>query len=231
MAMAWTVGDVMTKEVVTVGPETDFKTCVDLLRTRGVSALPVVEGDYVLGIVSEHDLLLKEENRGVGNHLRRRELNQARGRTAGDVMHSPALCVGLGASVAEAARLMHKRAVKRLPVVDARGRLVGIVSRSDLLKIYLRSDESIRREICVEVLEKEMWIDNSGMEVEVKDGIVALSGELETKSLADLVTRLVGSVEGVVGVDSRLAFRLDDTHIKAELPPNALQMSASERQA
>lgn len=231
MAMAWTVGDVMTKEVVTVGPETDFKTCVDLLRTRGVSALPVVEGDYVLGIVSEHDLLLKEEDRGAGNHLRRRELNQARGRTAGDVMHSPALCVGLGASVAEAARLMHKRAVKRLPVVDARGRLVGIVSRSDLLKIYLRSDESIRREICVEVLEKEMWIDNSGMEVEVKDGIVALSGELETKSLADLVTRLVGSVEGVVGVDSRLAFRLDDTHIKAELPPNALQMSASERQA
>lgn len=231
MAMAWTVGDVMTKEVVTVGPETDFKTCVDLLRTRGVSALPVVEGDYVLGIVSEHDLLLKEEDRGTGNHLRRRELNQARGRTAGDVMHSPALCVGLGASVAEAARLMHKRAVKRLPVVDARGRLVGIVSRSDLLKIYLRSDESIRREICVEVLEKEMWIDNSGMEVEVKDGIVALSGELETKSLADLVTRLVGSVEGVVGVDSRLAFRLDDTHIKAELPPNALQMSASERRA
>ncbi len=226
--MAWTVGDVMTNEVVTVGRRTDFKTCVDLLRTKSVSALPVVEGDHVLGIVSEHDLLLKEEERG-GNHLRRRELNQARGRTAGDVMHSPALCVGLGASLAEAARLMHKRSVKRLPVVDAAGRLVGIVSRSDLLKTYLRSDESIRREIRVEVLEKEMWIDNSAMDVEVKDGIVALSGELETKSLADLVTRLVGAVQGVVGVDSRLAFRFDDTHIKAQLPPNALQLSASER--
>jgi CBS domain-containing protein len=227
--MAWTVGDVMTKEVVTVGPQTDFKACVDLLRTKGVSALPVVEGDYILGIVSEHDLLLKEEDRGAGNHLRRHELNQARGRTAGDVMHSPALCVGLEASLAEAARLMHKRAVKRLPVVDATGRLVGIVSRSDLLKTYLRSDESIRREIRVEVLEKEMWIDTSAVEFEVKDCVVALSGELETKSLVDLVARLVGSVEGVVGVDSRLAFRLDDTHVKTQLPPNALQLSASER--
>jgi CBS domain-containing protein len=184
--MAWTVGDVMTKEVVTVGPETDFKTCVDLLRTRGVSALPVVDGDYVLGIVSEHDLLLKEEGRGSGAQLRRRELSQARGRTAGDVMHSPALCVGLGASLAEAARLMHKRAIKRLLVLEATGRLVGIVSRSE---------------------------------------------ELETKSLADLVSRLVGSVEGVVGVDSRLAFRLDDSHVKPELPPNALRLSASERQS
>lgn len=228
--MAWTVGDVMTREVVTVGPETDFKTCVDLLRINGVSALPVVEGGYVLGMVSEHDLLLKEEDRGSGVHLRRRELNQARGRTAGDVMHSPALCVGLGASLTEAARLMHRRAVKRLPVLDARGKLVGIVSRHDLLKTYLRSDESIRREIRVEVLQKEMWIDNRAMDVDVKDGVVALVGEVETKSLADLVTRMVGSVEGVVGVDSRLAFRLDDTHVKPELPPNALQLSASERQ-
>ena len=229
--MAWTVGDVMTREVVTVGPETDFKTCVDLLRINGVSALPVVEGGYVLGMVSEHDLLLKEEGRGSRVHLRRRELNQARGRTAGDVMHSPALCVGLGASLTEAARLMHRRAVKRLPVLDARGKLVGIVSRHDLLKTYLRSDESIRREMRVEVLQKEMWIDDLAMDVDVKDGVVALVGEVETKSLADLVTRMVGSVEGVVGVDSRLAFRLDDTHVKPELPPNALQLSASERQA
>ena len=106
MAMSWTVGDVMTEEVVTVGPETDFKTCVDLLQTEGVSALPVVEGEYVVGIVSEHDLLLKQEDRGSEVHLGRRELNQARGRTARDVMHSPALCVGLGASLVEAARLM-----------------------------------------------------------------------------------------------------------------------------
>src|SRR5450759_1866936 len=127
IGMSWTVGDVMTKDVVTVGPDTDFKACVDLLRVKGVSALPVVDGDYVLGIVSEHDLLLKEENRDPEVHLRRHELNQATGRTAGDVMHSPALCVGLEASLAEAARLMHKRGVKRLTVLDARGRVDGIV--------------------------------------------------------------------------------------------------------
>jgi len=209
--MAWTVGDVMTQEVVTVEPKTDFKACVDLLRLKGVSALPVVDGDYVLGIVSEHDLLLKEESRDPGVNLKRRELNQASGRTAGDVMTSPALCVGLSASIAEAARLMHKRAVKRLPVLDARGRLVGIVSRQDLLKTFLRSDESIRREIHLDLLQKVPWIDHHAIEVEVDEGVVALAGQVETKSSADLVTRLIGAVEGVVAVDSTLAFRLNDT--------------------
>jgi CBS domain-containing protein len=227
--MSWTVGDVMTKDVVTVGPDTDFKACVDLLRVKGVSALPVVDGDYVLGIVSEHDLLLKEENRDPEVHLRRREVNQAKGRTAGVVMRSPALCVGLGESLARTARLMHKRAVKRMPVLDETGRLVGIVSRHDLLKAFLRSDESIRHEVCKDLLEKELWIDSRAVDVDVRDGVVALTGELETRSLADLLARLVGAVEGVVGVDSRLAFRLDDTHVKSPLPPMALQLSAQER--
>lgn len=227
--MSWTVGDVMTKDVVTVGPDTDFKTCVDLLRVKGVSALPVVDGDFVLGIVSEHDLLLKEENRDSEVHLRRREVNQARGRTARDVMTSPALCVGLEASLAGTARLMHKRAVKRLPVLDATGRLVGIVSRHDLLKAFLRSDESIQHEVRTALLEKELWIDNRAVDVNVRDGVVTLTGELETKSLADLLTRLVGEVEGVVGVDSRLGFRLDDSHIKSPLPAMALRLSADER--
>ena len=209
--MAWTVGDVMTQEVVTVNPKTDFKACVDLLRLKGVSALPVVDGDYVLGIVSEHDLLLKEEIRDPRVSLKRRELNQASGRTAGDVMTSPALCVGLNASIGETARLMHKRAVKRLPVLDARGRLVGIVSRQDLLKTFLRSDESIRREIQLDVLQKVPWIDHNSIEVEVDEGVVALAGQVETKSSSDLVTRLIGAVEGVVAVDAKLAFRLNDT--------------------
>src|ERR1700693_5590685 len=105
--MPWTVGDVMTKEVVTVGVDTDFKTCVDLLRVHRISAMPVVDGDFVLGIVSEFDLLLKEENRDSFAHLKKRQSSQAKARMAGDVMTHPALCIGLGASITDAARLMH----------------------------------------------------------------------------------------------------------------------------
>ena len=228
--MPWTVGDVMTTEVVTVGVNTDFKTCVDLLRANRISAIPVVDGDFILGLVSEFDLLLKEEGRDTFANLKRRQSSQANARTAGDVMTHPALCIGSGASITDAARLMHKRAVKRLPVVDAHGRLVGIVSRHDLLKSFLRSDESIRREVADDLLSRALWIDQGAVAVSVQDGVVAVAGELETKSLADLVARLVGSVNGVVGVDSRLSFRLDDTHIKAALPPMALQLSATERQ-
>jgi CBS domain-containing protein len=137
--------------------------------------------------------------------------------------------VGLGATLAEAARLMHKRGVKRLPVVDAAGRLVGIVSRHDLLKAFLRGDDSIRREICEDVLENALWIEPDSVEVTVRDGVVTLVGELETRSLVGLVDRLVGAVEGVVAVDPRLAFRFDDTNAKPQLPPMALQLSAGER--
>jgi CBS domain-containing protein len=227
--MTWTVRDVMTKEVVTVTADTDFKTCVDLIGSKGVSALPVVDGAFVLGIVSEHDLLLKEESHSPGAQMKRSEADRAQGRTAGDVMHFPALCVGLDATLAEAARLMHKRSVKRLPVVDAAGRLVGIVSRHDLLKAFLRSDEAIRREICEDVLENALWIEPGSVEVTVRDGVVTLVGELETRSLIDMVDRLVGAVEGVVGVDPRLSFRFDDTNTRTPLPPMALHLSASER--
>jgi CBS domain-containing protein len=215
--VSWTVGDVMTKEVVTVEVETDFKSCVDLLRVHGISAMPVVEGDFVLGIVSEFDLLLKEESRDPVTHLKRGQVSQANGRLAGDVMTHPALCIGPGASITDAARLMHKRAVKRLPVVDEHGRLVGIVSRHDLLKAFLRSDESIRREVAEDLLAKALFIDNGAVGVDVQDGVMTLTGELETKSLADLVTRLASSVDGVVGVDSRIQFRLDDTGRNVEV--------------
>jgi CBS-domain-containing membrane protein len=229
--MAWKVSDVMTKKVVTVSPDTDFKVCVDLLRVNSVSALPVVDGAYrPLGMLSEFDLLLKEERRDSRAHLRAGQNNKARARTAGDVMSAPAWSVGAGASLAEAARLMHQKAVKRLAVIDAVGTLVGIVSRADLLKPFLRSDESIRREVAEDLLRKMLWIDNRTVEVDVQEGVVQLAGELETKSLVELVGRLADAVEGVVGVDNRLRYRLDDSHIALELPPLALQLSAQERQ-
>jgi CBS-domain-containing membrane protein len=230
--MSWTVTDVMTKDVVAVGPGAGFKECVRLLRVHRISALPVISKDCkLLGIVSEADLLAKEEQRGsepggfnLGGNGRR-----ASAWTAEDLMTSPAIAVGPAASVPEAARLMHRRRIKRLPVIDAEGRLVGIVSRSDLLKTFMRSDESIRREVADQLLRKTLFIDPNEISVEVNDGLVRLSGELETKSLADLVVRLVERAEGTVGVDSNLTYRFDDSSLHVGLPSNALQLSAQER--
>jgi CBS domain-containing protein len=224
--MKWTVGEVMTKEVVTVGPETGFKTCVDLLRLHTISALPVVDGEErLLGIVSEADLLRKEESQASRGHKDRK----AKARTAAEAMTSPAWSVGPAASLAQAARLMHSKKVKRLPVVEPGGRLVGIVSRVDLLKPYLRSDESIRREIAVQLFEQTLFIDPQTFDVDVQGGVVRLSGELETKSLGGLAAKLAEGVEGVVAVDNRLTYRLDDSHLGVELPPLALRLSAEER--
>jgi CBS domain-containing protein len=224
--MAWTVGDVMTSEVVTVGPDAGFKACVDLLRIHSISALPVVdEKERLLGIVSEADLLRKEERAPSRLHKDRK----AKARTAVEAMTSPAWSVSPSASLAEAARLMHGKKIKRLPVVGQGGRLLGIVSRADLLKPYLRSDESIRREIAEQLLEKTLFIDPHTFSVEVEGGVVRLRGDLETKSLGGLVVKLAEGVEGVVAVDSQITYHLDDTHLSVGLPPLALRLSAEER--
>jgi CBS domain-containing protein len=224
--MSWKVSDVMTKEVVIVGPQEGFKTCVDLLRIHKISAVPVVDHEErLLGIVSEHDLLRKEESQDS----RGRKSRKAAGRTAAEVMTSPAWSVSSDASLAKAARLMHDKMVKRLPVVDSVGKLVGIVSRADLLRPYLRSDESIRREIAEQIMVKTLFIDPRAFEVDVRDGVVRLNGELETKSLGGLVVKLAEGVEGVVAVDSKMSYRLDDSHTSVGLPPQALHLSADER--
>jgi CBS-domain-containing membrane protein len=232
--MSWTVADVMTTKVVTVSPQTSFKDCVDLIRIHGVSALPVIdEQSQVLGIVSEADLLVKEERRDA----KRRRLGivpsknlQVSARTAADVMTYPAITIGPAATVPAAARLMHKLQVKRLPVVDGTGKLIGIASRIDLLKTFMRSEESIRREIAENVLRKMLSVDPKTIDIEVTDGLVRLGGEVETKSLAELLVQMVERVEGSVGVEDRLTYRFDDSHLRPEAPPGALQLSAQERQ-
>jgi CBS-domain-containing membrane protein len=231
--MGWSIADVMTKDVVVATPETGFKKCVDLMRLHGVSALPVVNnGGCLLGILSEADLLVKEEERGArppAIDLARRRRRLAAGRNAGDMMTSPAVAVGPGATVSQAARLMHAKRVKRLPVVDAQGRLIGIVSRADLLKTFLRSDEAIRRDIADKVLRGTLSVDPKTIEVQVTDGLVSLRGELESRSLADLVVRYVANVEGTIAVDSKITYRLDDSGLRLDHPPRALQLSAQER--
>lgn len=233
--MNWTVERVMTKGVVTVGPEAGFKECADLMRVHGVSALPVLDASgQVLGVLSESDLLAKEEAKDSKPRLldmvygRRRRA--AAGRVARDLMSSPPITVKPSATVAQAASLMHSKRVKRLPVVDDYGWLVGIVSRADLLRTFLRSDEAIRREVVEQVLHERFVIDPRTVDVSVRDGLVRIRGQVETRSLAHIIEREIAAVEGTVGVDSTLSFRFDDTGVKVGEPPGALQLSALERE-
>jgi CBS domain-containing protein len=212
------VKDLMTTQVVTVGPETPFKEIVARLAQHRVSAVPVVDDRrLVLGVVSEADLLLKEEFPEPEQDLplwwtRRARLDRAKAAAsvARDLMTVAVVAVSPEAAVAEAARRMHTAKVKRLPVVDHSGRLVGIISRSDLLKVFDRSDQDIRREIIEEVIVGEFVMAPSRFFLHVTDGVVVLQGRVERRNLLPYLVRAVQGVEGVVRVENRLTYDIDD---------------------
>lgn len=213
-----TVADVMTRDVITVTPETPFKQLEQLMAEHRISAVPVVDTSGVtVGVVSEADLLLRTEvDGGAGGGWSpgsRERDSKAHAQTAGGLMSSPAISVEPGALLAAAARLMRKRNVKRLPVVDG-GRLVGIVSRADVLKTYLRSDADILVDIVEGVIKSSMWLDPETIEVEVDDGVVRMHGEVDRRSVVEILSRLTLAVEGVIGVESSVTFRFDDRHVK-----------------
>lgn len=204
------VSDVMTRDVATVERRTAFKDVVRLMQDRKVSAVPVVDrGDKVLGIVSEADLLPKEEFRDSDpdryTQLRRlSDLAKAGSLTAEELMTSPALTVRADATLAQAAREMARARVKRLPVVDTDGRLEGIVSRADLLKVFLRDDEDIAEQIRREVVSYLFFPPESSVLVEVRDGVATLAGRVRDTSPVPVAARLVRAVEGVVDVEFAL---------------------------
>ncbi|GAA2516661.1 CBS domain-containing protein [Streptomyces levis] len=205
------VSDVMTHTVVAVGRDASFRDIVKLLQQWKVSALPVLEGEgRVIGVVSEADLLLKEEFRDSDpdrfTQLRRlSDLAKAGGMTAADLMSAPAVTIRPDATLAHAARVMTQRHVKRLPVVSDEGLLEGVVSRADLLKIFLRDDEEIAEEVRKEILAPLFPAAQEPVRVEVSDGVVTLTGRVGDTSLVPIVARLVRSVEGVVDVDMALS--------------------------
>jgi CBS domain-containing protein len=214
------VGDVMTTHVVSVREDATFREIVDLLENRGISAVPVVDwANLVVGVVSEADLLPKMEYAGDG--IRRRlfegqRIREAREKAAGDLaqdlMTKPAVTVLPETPVVNAAKLMVAVGVKRLPVVNLAGRLVGIVSRHDLLKVFLRTDVAITDDVRRE-LERVPGVDAAALTVETTEGIVTLGGKVERRSLVAIVVRLAERVEGVVDVVNRLSFKIDDTQI------------------
>ncbi|MGH3189047.1 MAG: CBS domain-containing protein [Streptosporangiaceae bacterium] len=209
-----TVKDVMTTRVVSVTRDATFRTMAAALREHRVSAFPVVDDGTVIGVVSEADMLAKEalgsEPEGmpgmIGGLLRRREHQKARGITAGDLMTSPPVTITPDDTIERAARLMYTRKVKRLPVVDASGHLVGIVGRSDLLSMFGRPDSDIRTEILDEVIRHDLCTDPAAFTVVVKDGIVTLEGMAETGEFGHQIVDLVRHVRGVVAVRDRLSY-------------------------
>ena len=210
-ASAHIVSDVMTHTVVAVGREAPFKDVIRLMEQWKVSALPVLEGEgRVIGVVSEADLLPKEEFRDSDPDRftqmdRMSDLAKAGGLTAAEVMSAPAVTVHADATLAQAARVMAQHKVKRLPVVDDEGLLQGVVSRSDLLKVFLRSDEDLAEEIRREIVPRLFPAPLEPLRVEVRDGVVTLGGRVRDTSLVPVAARLVRAVAGVVDVEFDLS--------------------------
>jgi CBS-domain-containing membrane protein len=201
--MTWTVSDVMTKDPVTVGPETRFKSCAQLMQVHELTALPVVTDDGTLvGIVSEADLLAKEAERSArGREERASERGMAM--TVGELMTGDLVTTTPDAQLNTAASLMFECHLKVLPVVDYAKRLVGTLSRSQVLTVFLRSDESIRREVARE-LRLVPEIIRGNIEAEVKEGVVHLCGGVGKESATEFLIGLVTGIPGVVGVVSEL---------------------------
>jgi len=211
------VGDVMTRDVVSVTPDTPLKDVAAAIVERGISGLPVCDADgAVVGVLSEADLLVKqggspERSGGLFAWLVETasapDLAKLRAHTAGEAMTSPAVTVETASPVSEAARTMVSLGVNRLPVVED-GRLVGIVTRADLVRLFTRSDEEIARDIRQDVV-KRLWIAPERIEVEVEQGEVVLRGEVDTEVEAGLLEKRIPLVAGVVGVRSELSWAVD----------------------
>lgn len=214
---ATTVKGVMTSTVVAVREDAGFKEMVTVMRSRRISAFPVVDvSGRVLGVVSEADLLLKETTSAlpqgaIRSAWRLRERSKAAGLTAAEVMTKPAVTIHEDAPVAEAARLMQSRKVKRLPVVDGNGRLRGIITQTDVLSVFERPDHEIWDEVIKDVIAREFALDPEFFVVTVRSGVVTITGSVDRRADALGLLATIRHLEGVIGVRDRLSYPRDDT--------------------
>ena len=209
------VSDLMTKDVVTVSPETSVRDAAALLVEHRISGVPVVtpKGE-VVGVLSEADILVK----AGGSTSRSRLLgwlldpdigleDKIRAETVSEAMSSPPVVVTPTRSVHEAARLMVSETVNRLPVVDG-GNLVGILTRADVVRAFTRSDTEIAEEIRSDILRRTFWLEPGQVTVTVVDGHVSLSGEVETEADAEVLPTIVARIPGVLSVQADLTSRV-----------------------
>jgi CBS domain-containing protein len=204
----WRVSDVMTTGVVTVTKTTSLKEVARIMADWKVSAVPVMTDDgRVVGVISGADLLRRHEHAiRLGMDPLRRERPRPRARRVAELMTSPAITIGPDASAAAAARLMNGHRIRRLPVVDLSGKLIGIVSRRDLLCVFLRPDEEIAVEV-QGVLAETLPVEPGSVQVKASDGVVVLSGSLPRPALIPAAERLAYGVDGVAAVICRLQIR------------------------
>ena len=212
------VQEIMTREVVAIGPEADLRNVARILVDHGISGLPVCGAQReLLGVISEADILVKEggprDGVGIIGRVRGTDASRAqkvRALTVKDAMTAPVVTISQYASVAEAARRMSDHGIKRLPVVKD-GELVGIISRTDLIRAFVRSDEQIAAEIRDDLLRRTLWLEvPEAVQVHVERGAVRLSGQVETSTDAVLLQRLAARVPGVVSVEAELGWKFDD---------------------
>ncbi|MFF7160190.1 CBS domain-containing protein [Streptomyces sp. NPDC008086] len=223
------VGSVMTMDVVRAGYATPFKEVARLLADHRISGLPVAdEDDQVIGVISETDLMAHqagapdpyEPNRrfrlAALTPAARRRAAKATARTAGQLMSAPPVTVHADDTIVQAARTMAQRHVERLPVLDEEDRLVGIVTRRDLLQVFLRPDAETRDEVIDEVLVRALWLAPSSVDVAVTEGVVTLAGRLERKSETEIAVSMTRQIDGVVAVADQLTWRLDDARLRPD---------------
>ena len=208
----------MSTSVVTVSRETPLKEVASLLGEHRISGVPVCDATgLVVGVVSESDILWKElrtlpEAHGLVGRLLDSAYGddkRARAKTAGEAMSSPAITISLDVTVARAAEVMLECMVNRVPVVGADGKLVGIVTRADLVRAFRRSDDELEAEI--RAVLRELWVDEDRLTITVTKGEVVVAGEVENRSGATSIERHLARVPGVVEVRSELRWAVDDT--------------------
>jgi CBS domain-containing protein len=191
--------EIMTTPVITVAPDAPFREIVSVMLEHAVGGLPVVDDKRrLLGIVTKADVLLSADRHG-----------RAGGTTAGDLMTKNVVTAGEDTAIHQLGQLMLSHHINRLPIVKD-GVLVGIVTRTDILKSFKRSDSAILAAIR-EMAERDLWIEPHKLMIACLNGIVTVSGEVERRSERDLAVRLIDATDGVVGVNAdRFGFLYDD---------------------
>lgn len=222
--------DLMTRDVISIGADAPLKEAARRMIEAEVSGLPVTDADgKLLGVITEADFVATEADRrsrrpaGLLRFLYKEVELPNEERFVGDVMTTDVVVLQEGADHAEAARLMQTERIKRIPVVDEQRRVVGLVSRSDILRVFARSDSEILDEIEGDVIRRVLWIDPKRVEIRSDNGNVVLRGRLETRSDAELLAELAGRVDGVISVENHLEFEIDNLKLDMTgIPPGSV---------